>query len=109
MQVMRFTRRKQKNFLPTLAVIFILWLVVTLIIMFVDPGTFGIIPVFIFLVFFALLFTLSLLFANTRRGLLLSVAITIGLILSTAKIANLLNLVLLAGIYLAFEFYFSGS
>jgi len=96
----------RKNFLPTLIVAILLWLGVVSIIYFVEPDTFGILPVFFFLVFLALLFTLSLLFAHTRRGALIAVGLTLFLILRYLGIGNILNFLLILGIAITIELYF---
>lgn len=96
----------RKNFLPTLLVAILLWLGVVSIIYFVEPDTFGIFTVFFFLVFLALLFTLSLLFAHTRRGALIAVGLTLFLILRYLGIGNILNFLLILGIAVTVELYF---
>ncbi|MBI2066119.1 hypothetical protein HYT60_01245 [Candidatus Woesebacteria bacterium] len=96
----------RKNFLPTLIVAILLWLGVVSIVYFVEPDTFGILPVFFFLIFLALLFTFSLLFAHTRRGALLAVGLTLFLILRYLGIGNILNFLLILGIAITVELYF---
>jgi hypothetical protein len=96
----------RKNFLPTLIVAILLWLGVVSIIYFAEPDTFGILPVFFFLVFLALLFTLSLLFAHTRRGAITGASLTLFLILRYLGIGNILNFLLILGIAITVELYF---
>jgi hypothetical protein len=97
--------QRRKNFLPTLAVTFVLWLFVAVIVYFSDPLLSGAIPLFFVTFFFATMFTVSLLLANTRRGILISLVITIFLLLRYLQVGNLLNFVLLAAAAVAFEFY----
>ena len=100
-------KRARKNFLPTLIVISILWGLAGYMIYAVDPEKTGAVPAFFFLVLVALIFTLSTMYANTRRGVLTSIAILFFLILRYFGIGNLLNLILIAGIALTIEIFFS--
>lgn len=104
------TRRKEqtlkrKNFLPTLLLIILLWLLMGALIYFVDPASFGALPAFFILVFASLLFTFSLIFANSRQGLILSSAIALFLILSYLGVGNILNVLLLSGVAISIELY----
>ena len=96
---------KRKNFLPTLLLIILLWLLLFGLIYFVDPTLFGALPAFFILVFASLLFTFSLIFANSRQGLILTSAITIFLILSYLGVGNILNVLLLSGVAISIELY----
>jgi hypothetical protein len=96
---------KRKNFLPTLLVTILLWAVITGLIYFIDPGTFGIVPLFFAILFVALLFTFSLIFASTRRGLIGSISVSLFLILSYLGVGNILNLLLIVAIAVSFELY----
>jgi hypothetical protein len=98
---------KRKNFFPTLLITIFLWALLIGLIYFVDPGTFGIIYVFFFLIFFCLLFTFSLLFAGSRRGLVATIAVTLFLILLYLGVGNILNLILIVAIATCIELYFS--
>lgn len=105
-------RRKQelkerKNYLPTLGVILILWLSLAWVIFFIDPSLPWAVPVFFFILLGASSFTLSILFGNTRRGILSGIFITCYLILRVLGLDTTLNIVLLAGGLTAFEVYFS--
>ncbi|OGM24797.1 hypothetical protein A2715_03460 [Candidatus Woesebacteria bacterium RIFCSPHIGHO2_01_FULL_39_32] len=106
-------RQKQiklrKKFFPTLIITVFLWLLVGLVVYFVDPENYGSIPLLFFLFFLALLFTLSTLFANTRRGLIATCSITVFLILRYLGVGNIINFLLLLGLAIASEFYFSRS
>lgn len=105
-------RRKQelkerKNYLPTLGIILILWLSLAWIFFFIDPNTPWAVPLFFFILLSAVSFTLSVLFGNTRRGILTGIFTTIILVLRMFGVDNLLNILLLAGGLIAFEVYFS--
>lgn len=97
----------RRNFLPTLLIITVLWACCFFIIYFFDPATDGIVPIFIIIVFLSLLFTLSTIFANTRRGLISSIAVSAFLILRVFGIGNILNLILLSALAITSDIYFS--
>ena len=82
-----------------------MWGLVGGIIYFIEPETFGVIPLFFVLVFFALLFTNSLIFGNKRRGLIISISLTLFLLLRYFGVGNILNFLLLAGLALTVELY----
>lgn len=98
---------KRKNFLPTLIITIFLWSILGGLIYFIDPGTFGAILLFFILVFFCLLFTFSLIFANSRRGIVATIALTFFLLLMYFGIGNFLNLILIVAIAVCIELYFS--
>jgi hypothetical protein len=98
---------KRKNFLPTLLITILLWIMLGGLIYFVDPGTFGVIPLFFVTIFVSLLFTFSLLFANSRRGFIASLFLSIFLILMYLGVGNILNLILIVAIATCIELYFS--
>ncbi len=98
---------KRKNFLPTLIVTLFLWLTLGGVVYFLEPDTFGLLPLFFVLAFFAFLFTFSIIFSQTRRGFLTALGLTLFLILRYFGIGNVLNFILIAGILVTIEFYFS--
>jgi hypothetical protein len=98
---------KRKNFLPSLIFTIILWVALGAVAYFVDPSTFGAIYLFFLLVFFSLLFTFSLLLGSTRKGLILSISLTIFLILRYFGVGNILNLVLILALGVTAELYFA--
>lgn len=98
---------KKKKPLLSLAVTTILWLSIACVIYFTDPGGFGTVILFILLVFLALLFTFSIISANTRRGLIISTATTGFLVLRYFDVGNVLNLILICGIAIAIDLYLS--
>jgi predicted ABC-type exoprotein transport system permease subunit len=98
---------KRKNFLPTLLVTVLLWILLGGLIYFVDPGTFGVIYLFFLLIFACFLFTFSLIFANSRRGMVATIASTLFLILFYLGVGNILNLILIVAIAVCIELYFT--
>ena len=98
---------KRRNFLPTLSITIVLWLLLGGLIYFIDPDSFAVIPLFFVLVFFCLLFAFSLIFANSRRGVMATIALTFFLLLMYFGVGNILNLILIVAIALCIELYFS--
>jgi len=98
---------KRKNFLPTLLITILLWSVLGSLVYFIDPGTFAVISLFFTLIFFCLLFTFSLIFANSRRGIVATIAITFFLLLMYLGVGNILNFILIVAIATCIELYFS--
>jgi hypothetical protein len=99
--------KSRKNFFPTLVITILLWLALGALVYFVEPDTPGVIPVFFVNAFFALLFSFSTLFENSRRGLILSLAIILFLLLRYYGIGNIINFLLLAGVAFSIELYFT--
>lgn len=98
---------KRKNFLPTLLITILLWMILGGLVYFIDPDSFAAIPLFFILAFFCLLFTFSLIFANSRRGVVATIAITFFLLLTFFGVGNILNLILIVAIAICIELYFS--
>lgn len=98
--------KNRKNFLPTLIVTMLFWLGSFAIIYFVEPDTFGIIPIFFIVFFLSLLFSFATVFANTRRGIIISLSLIIFLFLRYLGIGNILNALLLLGVAITTEVYF---
>lgn len=98
-----------KNFLPSLVITIILWLLLGSLIYFVEPTTFAALPIFFIVVFITSLFTFSFIFSNTKSGILIALGITIFLILRYLGIGNILNALLIAGIILVIELYIFSS
>jgi hypothetical protein len=98
---------KRRNFLPTLLVTILLWLLLGGLIYFIDPGTFGAVPLFFVLLFATLLFTFSFLFGSTRRGLITSLSLSLFATLAYLGVGNIINLLLIAAIAICIEVYFS--
>jgi len=99
--------KKRKNFLPSLIVTIFLWFFLSMLIVFMDPDSFGAKELFFINLFLALTFTFAILLANTRRGILIASIVCIFLVLRYFGVGNLINALLLFGSAIAFEFYFS--
>jgi hypothetical protein len=97
---------KRKNFLPALLVTILLWFSLSGLIYFIDPRTFGAVPLFFVLLFITLLFTFSLLFAGIRRGLITSLSLSLFAVLSYLGVGNIINLLLIVAIAISIELYF---
>ncbi len=100
-------QKRRKNFLPTLIITFLLWAGFFFTVYFVDPNTIGAIPLFFFVLWLAFLFTFSVLFANARRGLVASIGLIIFLYLRFLGVGNLLNFLLIGGVAVSIELYYS--
>lgn len=98
---------KRKNFFPTLLITVLLWGLTGTLVYLIDPSTFGAVPLFFVLIFSSILFTFSLLFAASRRGLIAAISITLFLILAYLGVGNILNLVLILAIAICIEIYFA--
>lgn len=100
-------RKKRKNFFPTLIAIFITWGLIAFIIYFIEPENFGAVPLFFLTAFFAFLFTFSTILANTRRGIVFAIGLTFLLILRFFGVGNILNFLLIFGVAVSVEYYFT--
>ncbi len=87
----------------------ILWLILMLIIFFADPEKRGAIEIFMITLFFAVFFTSSLFFKSTRRSIFITIAINSFILLKYLGVGSILNLLLIIGIVIVFEFYLSKS
>ena len=100
-------RRFRKSFLPTLILAIVLWGLMAYIVYFVNPFSFLALPIFFVTLFTTLLLTFSILFTGARRGLLTSIVVTSFLSLRYFGVGNIVNLVLIIGLALAIEYYFT--
>jgi len=98
--------KRRKNFLPTLVLAMIFWGFWGFILFKVPPSSLSVISFYLVL-FLALFLSAALIFANSRRGLLLASFFIAFLMFRYFQIANWLNVGLLTGIYLSLELYFS--
>jgi hypothetical protein len=99
--------KRRKNFLPSLILTILFWMATTYMILFVDPLSRGSVQLFFISLSFSLLFTGSLIFANKRRGILLTLSIIFFLILRYFGVGNIINVLLIAGLTITAEIYFS--
>ena len=92
----------RKNFFPTLLITVLLWILLGGLIYFVDPSSIGAVPAFFVLVFLALLFTFSILLANSLLGTVYSLGLTFFVVLRYFGIGNVLNFLLILGVFVVF-------
>ena len=97
--------RKRKNFLATLLLAVLFWGVWGWLVYFKAPTENFLLLAFYVSLFLAVFFTSALIFANSRRGLLLASLIILSLLFRYYQIGNLLNIILLASIFVIFEIY----
>ncbi|HJY98271.1 MAG TPA: hypothetical protein VJ227_01000 [Patescibacteria group bacterium] len=98
---------KRKNFFPTLLVTLMLWMSLGGLVYFVDPGAFAAVVLFFALLALSLLFTFSLIFANSRRGLITSLSLLLFSFLAYLGVGNILNFILIVAIAVTIELYFT--
>ncbi len=82
---------------PSIFISVPLWISLIFIIYFINPNTFGVIPFFFFLFFFATYFTF--------KKLSIAIAITFFLILKYFHAGNFINLFLIVALTVAYEWY----
>jgi hypothetical protein len=97
--------KKRRNFLPTLLLAFLFWMLWGGLIYYLAPVNYLNLIVFFFLLFMASFFTLALLLANSRQGLIVAIGITGFFLLRYHQLGNPLNLILLGGILISLNLY----
>lgn len=106
-------KRRRKNFFPTLVLIFFFWTTLGLIFFYVEPELIkdflipGLYLPFFFNLFWALFFTLAIIFINSRRGLIFSLGLIIFLILRLKGLGNILNAFLIMALVGALDYHFT--
>lgn len=107
---MKERRRKlikdRKNFLPGLLLTLSLWLSLAGMIYLTDPDVSWFVLLFFGILFFALLFTFSIILTGAKRGLIAATALIFFLVLRYFGVGNLLNGLLIAGVAIACLIYF---
>lgn len=105
--------KRRKNYLPTLVLTLVLWLLWGGLIYFVEPElvTNFLIP-HAYLPFFMLFWpasflTLAIVLGNSRRGFLVSLGLVLFLGLRLVQLGNVLNFLLILGILIAVDRYFN--
>jgi hypothetical protein len=88
-------RKKRKNFLPTLLLAILFWLLWGGLIYFTAPTNYLLLITFSLLLFLASFLTLALILANSRQGLIVALGIICFLILRYYQLGNVLNIILL--------------
>jgi len=101
------SRLKRKNFLPTLILAILLWGSWGWFIFSFPPANNFLIFIFYLLLFLATFLTTALIFANSRRGLMIALFLILFLLFRHYHLANILNILILAGIFISLEIYFS--
>lgn len=99
--------KRRKNFLPSLIVTILFWLATAYMIFFTNPLSHGSVQLFFLSLCLSLFFTTSIIFANTRRAVLFTFSITLFLLLRYFGIGNIINVLLIAGLAITVEIYFS--
>lgn len=101
--------QRRKNYLPTIILIIVLWLLLGLMIYEVEPILVkDIIVPGLYLPFWLIFFpatwlTLALIFGNTKRAFIATTGLTAMMILRIYNLGNILNLILVAGITIAID------
>lgn len=98
---------RRKNFLPAAFLTLLLWIVWMIIFFFVPPEIFLMPILFLLVTFLCFLFTTSLVFANTRRGVIIASGVIFLMILKYFGLINYLNIALVVGILGSVEYYLS--
>jgi hypothetical protein len=104
-KIIKEQKLKRKNFFPTLLLTFLLCCMTVGLVYFIDPSTFMAIPLFFILIFLSILFLSSLLFASSRRGLIVSLSLSLFLILAYLGVGNIINLLLIVAIAVCIDIY----
>ena len=104
-EVRKLQKIKRKSFFPTLIITLIFWIICALIFFYADPEYGGAVTLFIVVIFLSLFFTASILLVNKRRGFLISLGISLMLLFRMWGVGNIVNMLLLAGMLIAFEIY----
>jgi|SRR3989304_1101586 len=99
--------RLRKNFFLSFLIILTSWTALAFIIFFVDPASFAAIPLFFLALAVALIFTLSFLFIDTKKGVFASLGVLVFLLFRYLQIDNILNLLLSTGILVSAAIFLS--
>jgi len=81
------------------------WILLTLLIIFTEPSNLFLITAFFLLVFSSLYFTTSIVFANSKRGYIISFALLLILFLKYYGVLNLLTTIYVAAPVFAIEIF----
>lgn len=93
--------------MPAFLFTLLIWLIFASFAISFSPETNLTVVIFYVLFFLAAFFTFALSFGNSRRGALAGIAFTATLFLLQIKLFHPLNLILLGGIILSVELYFT--
>lgn len=99
-------RKQRKNHFPLLVITVIFWIVLVLLVIFINPYQFGAVGLFFVLVFICFLLTSSIILTSTKRGIIYAIAFTLFIILRYAGLGHLLNMVLVVALAIVCDFLF---
>lgn len=106
-RIVKKTRLKhRRNFLPTLLLSTLFWIGWGCLVYFLPPENTLLIFAFYILLSIAVFLTFALIFANSRRGLLIATALIGFLLLRYYHLGNPLNISLLLVILICLELYY---
>jgi hypothetical protein len=97
--------KRRRNFFPALLLALLFWLFWGGLVYFLAPDNEAVLIGFYFLLFMACFLTASLIFANSRRGLITALGVIAFLLLRSYQLGNLLNIGLLLGILISLNLY----
>ena len=106
-------RREKKRVLPLVMLTLLLWGALVAMVVWVDPAVIKDWPwqsvyfIFFLVWWLAWFFGLTLVLNNTRRGGLYALATTGVLMLRLIRLGNIVNVMLLVGLIVVIDFYFS--
>lgn len=98
-------RKSRKNFLPTLLLAILFWLLWGGLVYFRSPENNLLLAVFFCLLFLASFLTSALILANSRQGFIIALGIIFFLILRLFQLGNILNLILMVGVLISLNLY----
>lgn len=110
----RKERVVKKNYVPAILLSLLFWILLGLLIIFVDPSLIenfvvkGTYLLFFVLLFLSMFFSASLLLSSSRRGFLISLGVCGTFLLKLKSLGNVINLFLLVVFLVLLEFYWSG-
>lgn len=96
---------RRKNFLPSLVITFLLLISLVAIIYFTDPNLSLFRFLFFINLFGFLFFLFSILFASSKRGLIISVCLSVFAVFRYFGIGNILNAILITSLGIIAEIY----
>ncbi len=101
---MHSIKQKRKNYLPSLLITIVFWLILGFIFLKVPPGSLIVIGLFFIFLFLSLFFTLSLLLVSSKKGLLFSVGLIVLIFLKKFGQLTIVNGLLFLGIILTLNY-----
>lgn len=110
----RKQRSIKKNYIPAILLSLLFWMLLGLLIVFVDPSLVenfvieGTYLLFFVLLFLSMFFSASLLLSSSRRGFLIGLGVCGALLLRMKSLGNIINLLLLVVFLVLLEFYWGG-